>query len=87
MNRGLETGEIDLGNTLEYKGYVGIIEYSENDGMFFGKVLGIRSLMSYEGSNPAELLDDFHNAVDDYLEICAEEGMEPEVPHGRNYSG
>lgn len=32
--------------------------------------MGIRSLISYEGENAKELLNDFHNAVDDYLENC-----------------
>lgn len=41
--------------------------------------MGIRSLISYEGENAKELLNDFHNAVDDYLENCKAEGKEPEV--------
>jgi predicted HicB family RNase H-like nuclease len=44
-----------LSNIIEYKGYVGSIEFSEADGVFFGKVQGIRSLISYEGTNAAEL--------------------------------
>ena len=31
-------------NTMEYKGYIGSVEFSEGDGIFFGKVMGIRSL-------------------------------------------
>lgn len=57
-------------NTMNYKGYVGSIEFSEADGIFFGKVQGIRSLISYEGSNAKELEDEFHGAVDDYLALC-----------------
>ena len=67
-----------MNNTLEYKGYIGSIEFSENDCVFFGKVQGIRSLISYEGATGRELLEDFHNAVDDYLELCKERGTEPE---------
>lgn len=52
---------------MQYKGYVGSVEFSEADGLFFGKVLGIRALISYEGTNAAELVADFHGAVDDYL--------------------
>ena len=55
------------------KGYVGSIEFSEEDGIFCGKVMGVRSLISYEGENEEELLKDFHAAVDDYLEACEEE--------------
>ena len=67
-----------MNNTLEYKGYVGSVEFSETDKIFYGKVQGIRSLISYEGSNAEELLSDFHNAIDDYLDLCEERGSEPE---------
>ena len=30
-------------NIMEYKGYIGSVEFSEADGLFFGKVQGIRS--------------------------------------------
>ncbi|EJP23171.1 toxin-antitoxin system, antitoxin component, HicB family [Lachnoanaerobaculum sp. ICM7] len=62
-----------MNNTIMYKGYIGSVEFSEEDCIFFGKVLGIRSLISYEGENAKELLDDFHGAVDDYLDICKSE--------------
>lgn len=68
-------------NTLEYKGYVGTIEYSEPDEVFHGKVLGIRSLLSYEGETPKELKADFCNMIDDYLQTCKEEGIPVEVPY------
>ena len=66
--------------TMQYKGYIGSTEYSENDHVFFGKVQGIRSLISYEGATIQELQDDFHGAVDDYLAICKAEGNAPETP-------
>ena len=72
-----------MNNTMEYKGYVGSVEFSEEDALFYGRVLGIRALISYEGTNAAELVADFHGAVDDYLELCAQSGMEPE----RAYKG
>ena len=70
-----------MNNIMHYKGYVGSVEFSESDGVLFGKVQGIRSLISYEGSTVQELLADFHGAVDDYLAICEAEGTEPEVAY------
>ena len=67
-----------MSNLLKYKGYVGNIDFSEEDGLFYGKVQGIRSLILYEGSNAKELIEDFHGAIDDYLMLCEEEGKEPE---------
>ena len=72
-----------MSNTMEYKGYLGSVEFSEADGVFFGKVMGIRSLLSYEGTNAKELVEDFHGVVDDYLTLCVEQGVEPE----RAYKG
>ena len=68
-----------MNNTIQYKGYVGSVEFSEEDGIFYGKVMGIRSLISYEGESAKELLDDFHGAIDDYLETCKAEGKQPEI--------
>ena len=72
-----------MNNTMEYKGYVGSVEFSEQDGVLFGKVMGIRALISYEAESAKELLTDFHAAVDDYLSFCEETGTEPE----RAYKG
>ncbi|MBQ2657610.1 MAG: type II toxin-antitoxin system HicB family antitoxin [Erysipelotrichaceae bacterium] len=70
-----------MSSTMEYRGYIGDIEFSEADGLFFGKVQGIRSLISYEGTSAKELVDDFHGAVDGYLEECEKEGIEPETAY------
>ena len=67
-----------MNNTMEYKGYVGSVEFSEEDALFFGKVMGIRALVSYEGKNAQDLVEGFHGAVDDYLTLCETEGTEPE---------
>ena len=52
---------------MEYKNFTGSIEFSEDDNLFFGKVLGIRALLSYEGSTPGDLEQAFHRVVDDYI--------------------
>ena len=68
-----------MNNTIQYKGYVGSVEFSEDDSIFYGKVLGIRSLISYEGENVKEFVDDFYQAVDDYLAFCHSENIQPEL--------
>ena len=75
-----------MNHTIQYKGYVGSVEFSEPDGVFFGKVQGIRSLISYEGVNAAELISDFHGAVDDYLALCEEEGPAPETAYKGSFN-
>ncbi len=65
---------------LEYKGYTGSIEYSKEDDLLYGKVLGINGLISYEGKTGQELENDFKEAVDSYLADCENEGGVPEKP-------
>ena len=65
-------------NTMEYRGYVGSVEFSEENEIFYGKVLGIKALISYKGTDAKGLLADFHSSVDDYLELCCAEGIKPE---------
>lgn len=65
---------------LDYKGYTGTIEYSIEDSLLFGKVVGIRSLLSYEGETGNELYEDFKSVIDEYLMDCKEAGKEPEKP-------
>lgn len=75
-----------MNNTIRYKNYVGSIEFSETDEVFFGKVLGIRALISYEGTTVKELVSDFHNAINDYLIMCEEEGLQPEMPYKGSFN-
>lgn len=54
-------------NTLEYKNYIGSVDFSPDDRVFHGKILGIKDMILFEGSTVGELEKDFYNAVDDYL--------------------
>jgi len=65
---------------LEYKGYTGSIEYSKEDDLLYGKVLGIQGLISFEGKTGNELESDFKDAIDNYLTDCKSDGITPEKP-------
>ena len=69
-----------MDNIMEYKGYVGSVEFSEQGKIFFGKVEGIHSLISYEGTTVDELTKDFQDAIESYFSLCESEGIEPELP-------
>jgi len=68
------------GKYLHYKNYTGSVEFSGEDSCFHGKVMGIKSLISFEGNCINSIIDDFHKAVDEYLDFCTEKGIEPEKP-------
>ena len=71
---------------LEYKGYCGTVEFSATDNVLFGKVVGIRSLVSYEGDSVLRLREDFEGAIDDYLAVCAEKGVQPEKTYRGSFN-
>ena len=64
----------------EYKGYLGTIEYSDDDEVLHGRLEFIRDLVTYEGSDAKSLKSAFQEAVDDYLELCEAEDRKPDVP-------
>jgi predicted HicB family RNase H-like nuclease len=59
-----------VNNYLHYKEYIGSVEFSEEDAVFHGKVIGIKDLISFEGDSVSAITEDFHNAVDEYLDFC-----------------
>lgn len=65
---------------LEYKGYLGSVDYSDADEILHGRLEFIRDLVTYEGADAKSLKAAFQEAVDDYLELCASEGRKPDVP-------
>lgn len=70
-------------NTLKYNGFLGSVNFSEKDGVFFGKIEGIDGLVNFEGESVKELTDAFHEAVDDYVAYCKAENIEAH----KSYSG
>ena len=67
-------------NMMEHNGYLGSVQYSAEDHLFYGKVEYIRSLITFEGTDVESLETAFIEAVDDYLETCQELGRVPDKP-------
>lgn len=73
-------------NIINYKGYTGTVEFSEEDMVFHGKVIGISDSISFEGDTVESLVEDFHCAVDEYLEFCKENGKEPQQQYKGSFN-
>ena len=69
-----------MSDYLEYKGYLGTVEYSAADKILHGEIAGVRGLIMYHGDNLECLTKDFQEAVDHYLSCCEAEGREPQTP-------
>ncbi|MCL2000193.1 MAG: type II toxin-antitoxin system HicB family antitoxin [Planctomycetes bacterium] len=67
-------------NVMKYKGYSATIEYSEDDGVLVGRVLGIQDIIDFHGESVGETRQEFHIAIDEYLKACGKLGKKPEKP-------
>ncbi len=63
---------------IKYKGYVGKITYDSKLRVFHGDVIGLKHVITFEGASAEALEQSFKDAIDDYLEMCAQEGITPE---------
>jgi predicted HicB family RNase H-like nuclease len=54
---------------LKHKGCVGSVEFSRDDQVFFGKLLFVRDLVTYEAPDAKRLEQAFREAVEDYLDL------------------
>jgi predicted HicB family RNase H-like nuclease len=70
---------------LKYKGYTGAVELDEESGVLFGRVIGLRDVITFQGSSVAEVVQAFHDSVDDYLEFCSARGESPEKPYSGQF--
>lgn len=73
-----------MNDILQYKGYYASVNFSAEDEVFFGKILGIDDLVNFEGASVKELKKAFHEAVEDYLETCKKMDKEPNLPGIKN---
>ncbi len=67
-----------MNDILQYKGYFATVHFSGDDEVFYGKILGINDLISFEGATVKELKKSFQEAVNDYLETCKELKKDPD---------
>jgi predicted HicB family RNase H-like nuclease len=57
-------------NTLDYKGFIGSVNFSNEDQVLFGKIEGINDLVTYESTEVGDLIKQFKISVDEYIESC-----------------
>ena len=65
---------------MEYRGYLGVVEFEEEADLFHGEVVNLRDVVTFEGRSVRELRMAFEDSVNDYLEFCRQRGEEPEKP-------
>jgi predicted HicB family RNase H-like nuclease len=72
-------------NNLKYKGYTGVVEFDGESGVLFGRVIGLRDVITFQGDSVTEVTQAFRDSVDDYLEFCESRSESPEKPFSGNF--
>src|SRR5580692_2870874 len=70
---------------MEYKGYIGKVEFDDVAGIFHGEVVNTRDVITFQGHSVAQLKKAFRDSVRDYLAFCAGRGEEPDKPFSGNF--
>ena len=65
---------------MKYKGYEATVEFDSEDRIFFGRVVGTRDVIGFDGQTVDELELSFQSAIDEYLEDCERVGKDPDKP-------
>ncbi len=73
-------------NTIHYDNYVARIEYDEDSDIFHGRVLGMRDVIEFYGKAVDELHEEFKKSVEDYIDMCHEDGVLPEKPFSGKFT-
>jgi predicted HicB family RNase H-like nuclease len=69
---------------MNYKGYIGVVEFDEDAGIFHGEVINTRDVITFQGTSVEELRQAYIDSIEDYLEFCKVRGEEPEKPFKGN---
>jgi predicted HicB family RNase H-like nuclease len=65
---------------MEYKGYVGKVDFDDEAAIFHGEVINTRDVITFQGESVTELQQAFRESVDDYLAFCKGRNETPDKP-------
>lgn len=75
-----------MSNTMEYKDYIGVVNYSSEDKCFYGKIATIDDLVTFEADTVKDLEAEFQNSVDDYLITCKRLNKTPQKTYKGSFN-
>lgn len=71
---------------IEYKNYIGNVEYDSESRIFHGEVINTKDVITFQGKTVDELEQAFKDSIDDYINWCKEEGENPEKPYSGKFN-
>ena len=71
---------------MEYKGYLGTVEYDAQAKIFHGDIINTRDVITFQGTTVNEIERAFEDSINDYIAWCKEDGIEPEKPYSGKFN-
>ncbi len=72
-----------MNNLMSYKGHTAKVEFSADDNVFVGRLIGIDDIVMFDAETVDGLKKAFEEAVDFHIEVCEKTGKKPK----KTYSG
>jgi predicted HicB family RNase H-like nuclease len=71
--------------SMEYKGYVGLVEFDEDEDMLHGRVVNTRDVVTFVGRTVKEVRRALRDSIEAYLAYCREHGREANKPYSGKF--
>jgi len=71
---------------MEYQGYIGMVEFDDKAKIFHGEVINTRDVITFQGTSVEEIENAFKGSIEDYLEWCKKDGVNPEKPYSGKFN-
>ncbi len=65
---------------MEYKGYIGHVEFDDEANVLHGEVINIRDVITFQATSVEDIHKAFRESVDDYIEFCKSRNEVPNKP-------
>ena len=66
---------------MTYEGFAARIEFDAEDRIFFGRLTGLREIVTFHAETVEALDAAVKEAIDDYLSTCSKLGTDPNKPY------
>jgi predicted HicB family RNase H-like nuclease len=71
---------------LNYKGYIGHVEFDDEAEIFAGEVINTKDVITFQADTAHGLKQAFIDSIEDYFEFCKERNEDPEKPFSGKFN-
>ena len=71
---------------LNYKGYIGHVEFDDENEIFVGEVINTKDVITFQSDTAHGLKQEFIESIDDYIDFCHTRNETPEKPFSGKFN-